>query len=98
MSSEFVVSGMKTERLVNILKKVGATSYLSGPSAKSYIEVGKFKEAGINLEYKVYEYCQYPQLYGEFVSDVSVLDLLFNCGQESREYLKSLKKNERVNL
>ena len=96
MSSEFMAVGPKTDRLIDILRKVGATSYLSGPAAKSYIEVNKFRDAGISLEYKVYEYPEYPQLYGKFEPSVTVLDLLFNCGNESRKYLKSFKPNEKV--
>lgn len=96
MSSDFSPVGSKTDRLIDILKKTGATSYLSGPSAKGYIEVEKFKEAGIGLEYKVYEYPDYPQLHGSFEPHVSVLDLLFNCGPDSKKYLKSLKPNEVV--
>lgn len=96
MSSEFMAVGSKTDRLIDILRKVGATSYLSGPAAKLYIEVNKFNDAGIGLEYKVYEYPEYPQLYGKFEPSVTVLDLLFNCGNESRKYLKSLKPNEKV--
>lgn len=96
LSSEFQPQGKKTERVMDILKKVGATTYLSGPAAKGYLEEDKFKHAGIDLEYKVYEYPEYPQLYGKFEPQVSVLDLIFNCGKESRKYLKSLKPNEKV--
>jgi len=98
MSSELQPSGMKTDRLIDILKKVGATSYLSGPAAKTYLDVEKFKAAGIGLEYKQYEYSEYSQLYGAFETEVSALDLLFNCGPDSKNYLKSLKKNEVVTM
>ena len=96
MSSEFNGVGSKTDRLMDILTKAGATSYLSGPAAKDYLEVEKFKKAGISLEYKVYEYDEYPQRFGKFEPNVSVLDLLFNCGEDSKDYLKSLKPNEKV--
>lgn len=95
-SSELSPIGKKTERLIGILKKVGATTYLSGPTAKDYLEEERFKQAGIGLEYKVYDYPEYPQLYGKFEPQVSVLDLLFNCGNDSRKYLKSLRPNEKV--
>lgn len=94
MSSEFNVQGNKFDRPLEILKQIGATAYLSGPAAKGYTAVEKFKEAGIELEYKSYEYGEYPQLHGKFEPHVSVLDLLFNCGTNSRAYLKSLKENE----
>lgn len=96
LSSELKPIGNKTDRLIYILNKVGASNYLSGPTAKNYLEELKFQSAGIGLEYKVYDYPEYPQLYGKFEPHVSVLDLLFNCGEESRRYLKSLKASERV--
>lgn len=96
MSSEFRSTGIKTARLINILKQAGATSYLSGPSAKAYLDAKMFRTAGIDLEYKGYEYIEYPQLYGKFEPQVSIIDLLFNCGENSIEYLKSLSPNEKV--
>lgn len=98
MSSEYNACGAKTERLIDLLKKVGATTYLSGSAAKAYLDVEKFKEAGIGLEYKTYNYPEYPQQYGKFEPQVTILDLLFNCGEDSRNYLKSLNPNEKVNL
>jgi hypothetical protein len=96
MSSEVGVAGDKFDRPLEILKKLGATSYLSGPTAKNYTDPQKFKEAGIGLEFKTYVYKQYPQLHGAFEPHVTILDLLFNCGASSRSYLKSLVPNERV--
>lgn len=96
MSSEFNSVGSKTDKLIDILTKAGATSYLSGPAAKGYLEVEKFENAGIGLEYKVYQYGEYPQRFGKFEPNVSALDLLFNCGDDSKNYLKSLKPNKKV--
>lgn len=96
MSREFHPQGKKTDKLIDILSKASATTYLSGPGAKKYLEIEKFKKAGICLEYKSYEYQEFPQLYGRFEPHVSVVDLLFNCGENSKRFLKSLKPNERV--
>ena len=94
MSSEFSPVGSKTDRLIDILQKANATTYLSGPKAKDYLEPEKFAAAGIQLQYKSYQYKNYPQLWEPFEPAVSVLDLLFNCGESSREYLKSLIENK----
>lgn len=94
MSSEFNPVGSKTDRLIDILKKADADIYLSGPTAKGYLETEKFAAAGIQLEYKSYQYQDYPQLWGGFEPAVTILDLLFNCGEYSQEYLKSLHENE----
>lgn len=88
-SSDFELSGKSTERLINLLKLTEATTYLSGPSAANYLDYNLFRKAGINLEFKSYDYTSYPQMYGPFVPDVTVLDLLFNTGPKAREYLKS---------
>jgi len=86
-SSELGVGGGKTERLVNIVRHVGATEYLSGPSARDYIEPQKFEEAGIALEYIDYTYPEYPQLHPPYDAQVSILDLLFMTGSEAPNYI-----------
>ena len=96
MSSELKPVGSKTERLIDLLTKLRASVYLSGPSAVSYLDYSKFREAGIGLEYKSYEYKEYKQLFGSFVESISILDLVFNQGLNVREYFKSLSKNEIV--
>ncbi|MGE3624344.1 MAG: WbqC family protein [Bdellovibrionales bacterium] len=87
--SELKVPGHKTEKLINILTALGAEDYLSGPAAKSYIDEKAFQKHGFGLTWKHYRYDPYPQLWGVFESQVSVFDLLFNCGPKSRNYLKS---------
>lgn len=86
-SSDIIAQGSKTDRLVSILKSVGATHYISGPSAQSYMEADKLNHAGISLEYMAYSYPEYSQLYSPFDPQVSILDLLFMKGDESFEYI-----------
>jgi hypothetical protein len=81
------INGQKTDRLIQILTKVGTTHYISGPSARNYIENEKFEAAGISLEYIVYDYPEYPQFYPPFDSNVSILDLLFMTGEEALKYI-----------
>lgn len=92
-SSELEPIGTKTERLLNILRKLNASAYLSGPSADSYLDKDAFRQANIQLEYKVYDYLPYPQLWGEFNGAMSVLDLIANCGPEAKFLLRSLTPN-----
>lgn len=94
MSSEFGITGDKVERPLRIVQHLAATSYLAGPTAKPYTDAEGFRSAGITLEFKVYDYPEYPQLHGAFEPNVTVLDLLFNCGPDARLYLKSLKPAE----
>lgn len=81
------LTGEKTDRLIEILKIVGANHYISGPSAKNYIEKEKFDQAGIFLEYMTYEYSEYPQIYPPYQPNVSIIDLLFMMGPESIRYI-----------
>jgi hypothetical protein len=89
LSSELNLGGTKTDRLIELLSKVGATTYLSGPSADAYLDKDTFRRAGIRLEYKSYDYEPYPQQWGAFDGAVTVLDLIANCGPESVHYLHS---------
>ena len=87
-SRSLAVNGRKTERLIAILEKVGATKYLSGPSARDYIDEPLFVEAGIELVYKDYpEYPAYRQCFSPFSPVVTVLDLLFNVGSKAPQYI-----------
>lgn len=81
------IGGQRTQRLVEILSRVGADHYISGPSAREYIEPEKFREAGIELEYMQYDYPEYPQLYPPFDPQVSVLDLLFMTGKKALDFI-----------
>jgi hypothetical protein len=82
------ITGAKTERLVQILKAVGATHYISGPSAQDYIDNVQFEEAGITLEYMAYHYPEYPQLYPPYDPQVTVLDLMFMTGDKALTYFE----------
>jgi hypothetical protein len=81
----------KTERLVDLCKQTGATEYLSGPSARGYIDEALFQAEGIALRYVDYAgYPEYAQLYPPFEHTVSVIDLILNTGSDAPKYLKSL--------
>ena len=95
-SSELNVEGKKTIRLINILNKIGADEYITGPAAKSYIEIDKFKKAGIALHWYEFKHPAYPQLYGEFIPYLSVIDLLFNIGEDAINYIRKGLKNALV--
>ena len=92
-SREFLLKGERSEKLMNIVKDIGGRCYVSGPSAKNYLDVSLFKDNSINVEWFDYTgYPSYQQLWGEFIHELSIIDLLFNCGSSSYEYLKHLKR------
>lgn len=79
----------KTERLADLCAQAGGGEYISGPAARDYIDKTVFKESGIRLTWFDYEgYPEYPQLWGAFTHGVTVLDLLFNCGSDARQYMR----------
>lgn len=82
----------KTERLVALAAQAGAGEYVSGPSARSYIDESAFARRGIRLTWFDYAaYPEYPQLWGGFSHEVTILDLLFNCGRDAPRYLRFVK-------
>jgi hypothetical protein len=79
----------RSERLASICSQAGADEYVSGPAAKSYMDLEAFSQRGIRVSWFNYDgYPEYEQLWGEFEHGVSILDLLFNCGAGSRDCLR----------
>lgn len=87
-SSDYPEFVGKTERLVSLCVASGGNRYISGPSARAYIDPALFSQASIELHFKEYSnYPVYPQLHGEFVHGVSILDLLFSTGARAWWYV-----------
>lgn len=83
-STDYRLIGTKGARVLDLLVKAGATSYVSGPSGRSYIDAAAFAAAGIEILWKDYTgYPEYPQRHGPFRHDVSILDLLFHTGPDA---------------
>lgn len=78
-----------TERLLELCLASGATHYLSGPAAKSYLDVDLFARHGIEVRWMDYSgYKEYPQLWGTFDPSLSIVDLLLNTGPEAKHFLE----------
>jgi hypothetical protein len=86
-SSSLALDGGKTGRLLNILREVGATEYISGPAARDYLDLERLEAAGIAVRFMDYDYPEYPQLYPPYDPRVSILDLLFMVGAEAPRYI-----------
>ena len=79
----------KTERLVDLCRQVGANAYLSGPLANGYIDEDLFAANSIDLKFMDYSgYPEYDQLFPPFEHGVSVIDLIFHEGPNSRKFMK----------
>jgi len=80
-SMDYEVVEGRSERLLSLCRQAGATRYLSGPSARDYLDVDRFAADGIEVAWMDYShYPEYPQLHGPFEHGVSILDLLFMLG------------------
>lgn len=93
-SSELGISGTKSERLLKICQNFGATNYLSGDSAKDYLDVDLFAENGVSVEWQQFNHPVYPQLHGEFIPYLSVLDMLLNVGEKGFDLL--IDRNSKI--
>lgn len=92
-SSEFNLIDGKNERLIGICKDCNANVYLSGPLAKAYLNEKSFEKEGIKVEWMDYSgYPEYAQLYPPFEHGVTILDLIFNEGNNATKYMKSFKE------
>jgi len=88
--------GDRTERLVQLCRAAEATEYVSGPTARSYLDEPRFARAGIAVTYMDYSgYPEYPQLFPPFEHEVSILDLILNTGPDARRYMKSFPESGR---
>ena len=86
-SSELNIPGSRTERLIDIVKALRCDHYISGPSARAYLEEDKFRENGIELEYMEYNYPEYQQLFLPFDPRLSIIDLLMMTGPDAPRYI-----------
>lgn len=76
-----------TERLISICKKMNCSIYFSGFGGSKYQDENLFAENNIELKKTDFIHPLYPQLWGDFIPNLSVIDLIFNCGVESKNFL-----------
>jgi len=88
-AAEWKFEGEKSDLVLDMCRQVGASEYIFGAMGRDYADTGAFDTAGIKIHFQDYAHPVYPQLHGDFVSHLSVVDLLFNCGNESRDILMS---------
>lgn len=82
-SSELNVTSKKSDFVYDLCKAVDADYYISGAMGKDYLEVEKFKAAGIEVEFQDYRHPVYPQLYGDFIPNMGIVDFAMNAADYS---------------
>jgi hypothetical protein len=95
-SSDFDISGSGTDKIIRTLQCVDADEYISGPGAKDYLDINQFVESGISLYWHEFNHPTYDQLYGDFISHLSVIDALFNMGEKTPSLIQTGEKNALV--
>lgn len=95
-ASEEDFQGRKSALVLDMCQKLGASAFIFGALGRNYADLPSFEQAGIKVIFQDYRHPTYPQLHGPFVSHLSIVDLLFNCGPKSLEILMSgnLKKED----
>jgi WbqC-like protein family len=88
-AADYSFTGQKSALVLDMCRQLGASRYVFGALGRDYADVPAFEAAGIQVAFQDYRHPAYPQLHGEFVSHLSVVDLLFNCGDTSLDVLMS---------
>lgn len=89
-SADLSLQGGASEKLLNICKALEASTYISGPAAKDYLEVKLFEKYGISVKWLDYSnYPEYEQLYPPFDHAVTILDMFFHLGSNVKKYMKT---------
>jgi hypothetical protein len=89
--SELGIKQRGSHLLVEICRSLGASRYVAAATARAYLDEGLFAEAGIELIFFKPPSLVYPQLWGSFIPNLSIFDIMFNCGPKAREMLPSDK-------
>jgi hypothetical protein len=85
--SEIGIRETGVRLLIEICNHFGASTYLAQKSAGEYLDDKAFQKAGIQLRFFKPPALIYPQLWGDFIPNLSTFDLLFNCGPKARDIL-----------
>jgi hypothetical protein len=80
--SDFNITGHKQDLILNLCKHFNADTFIFGNQGREYADVELFRQQGIKCYFQDYQHPAYPQQWGEFVPNMSIIDLLFNVGAD----------------
>ena len=78
-----------TDFIIATMVSAGADVYLSGPSGRNYLDLGKFPQQNMGLKFLKFEHPVYKQRYPGFEPNMSTIDLLFNMGPQAGAIIKA---------
>ena len=90
-SSTLKKSSNRSQRLLDICKHLDASCYISGISGKDYLDEKIFHNSGIKIIYENFQHPTHKQIHGNFIENMSIIDLLFNEGENSQKILTNTK-------
>ncbi len=94
-ASDYSYDGDRSMKVLSLCKAAGGDTYLSGPSAQSYLDLDLFRRAGVTVEWMDYSgYPSYRQVHGEFDHRVSIIDLILHAGKSAPDFMKYVKHND----
>jgi hypothetical protein len=79
----------KTDRVLNLCRRVGVTTLNDGAAAEAFLDGDRLAAAGIELDLQRFEHPCYPQQFAGFLSYMSIVDLLMNCGEDAASIIGS---------
>jgi hypothetical protein len=85
--SDLGISETGDGRLIQICKAMGASRFLAQRAAKKYLDITRFREAGVALDFVTPPSLVYPQLWGDFIPNLSAFDLVLNCGPKASDIM-----------
>jgi hypothetical protein len=88
-SLPFALNGEKSDLVLDLCKKMNTDVFIFGETGKTYAKIDDFESSNIKLIFQEYKHPKYFQVHGEFISHMSIIDLLFNHGPKSLEILKN---------
>ena len=95
ISSELTLREDPTDRLIDICNALGADTYLAGQGGADYMDTTRFAKNGLKVITQEFKHPAYPQLFKDFKSHLSIVDLLFNCGPESMDMIRRANDGSR---
>lgn len=95
LESEFQINfGKGSTRNLNIVKHLNGKTYLSGTGARAYNNEKEFEENNIQLIYQDFKHPYYTQCWGEFISNLSIIDMIFHCGPETIQIIRNQRNSK----
>jgi len=96
--SELGITSKEPDLSVDLAKALGASHFLAQSSARKYLVPERFQEAGIELIFFNPRPIVYPQLWGEFIPNLSILDMIFNCGPRTAQMVRKGPRATKIQI